>query len=188
MSVDSSNGASPSLTPTSESAPSVTSASAADRPVPDPTPVLPGPGTAPSKAQFLAALRSSARPPPSSLHTSTYSVADDPASAFSDQGSTRPASPDGTDSVRDERGRASPALSTATGSGPTSPGFHGRMKRHIYGLSVDSVGSPEGSTLALPYGASRNNSVETFATYNSDDVRTTQDAQDSDQSMLDDLR
>jgi hypothetical protein len=72
------------------------------------------------------------------------------------------------------------------------------------------VGSPEGSTLALPYGTSRNNSVETFATYNSgahprvlamrsdsadprararaDEARATNDAYDSDQSMLEDKR
>ncbi|KAI0066004.1 hypothetical protein BV25DRAFT_1820848 [Artomyces pyxidatus] len=55
-------------------------------------------------------------------------------------------------------------------------------RNRIYGLSQEgSPASPEGSTFALPYGSSRTNSVESFATFHSD----LEAAYDSDQSMLD---
>ncbi|KAI0318884.1 hypothetical protein OF83DRAFT_1113528 [Amylostereum chailletii] len=60
------------------------------------------------------------------------------------------------------------------------------LRGQLYGLSAPVGPSPTGSTLALPYGTSRNNSVETFTTVNSDDAR--QGGYDSDQSMLEDTR
>ncbi|KZV73483.1 hypothetical protein PENSPDRAFT_682775 [Peniophora sp. CONT] len=115
---------------------------------------------APNKAEFLAiqsGLKRRPGPPPgssASLHTSTYSVA---TTATAGEG-TDDGSEDGSVSVDSHRTPASP-------SNPQRSG----LRRQLYGLQ--GPGSPEGSTFALPYGTSRNGSVETFATVNSDDVR-----------------
>ncbi|VDB84911.1 unnamed protein product [Peniophora sp. CBMAI 1063] len=153
----------------SSSMPSTPSSTTTD--TTDNTPIIPpaaplDPQRAPNKAEFLAIQSGlKRRPPPSasaSLHTSTYSVATTAtAGATSGEGTDDGISEDGSASVDSHGVSRTPAS-------PNGP-QQSRLRRQLYGLQ--GPGSPEGSTFALPYGASRNGSAETFATVNSDDVR-----------------
>jgi len=119
---------------------------------------------APSKAEFLEMQGVRRRgAPASSLHTSTYSVALDTSASGTDDGL---GSEDGSTG-----GSVSAPPSRAWPEHPASPGAQSKLRRQIYGLASADVDSPEGSTLALPYGTSRSNSVETFATFSSEDAR-----------------
>ncbi|KAI0047946.1 hypothetical protein FA95DRAFT_1147840 [Auriscalpium vulgare] len=86
------------------------------------------------------------------------------------------------------QGSEDPDVTDDDDEGERWQGFYSRTlasvegRNRIYGLPDGMTPSPDGSTFALPYGSSRTNSVESFATYHSGDF---QNGYDSDQSMLD---
>ncbi|KAA1471842.1 hypothetical protein DENSPDRAFT_837942 [Dentipellis sp. KUC8613] len=72
-----------------------------------------------------------------------------------------------------------------TGSASNTPDTATFRGRHsIYLLAQHDAGSPNESMLALPYGTSRSNSLESFTSFASG----AEPAYDSDQSMLEDAR